>query len=378
MPYASSLSTHHDPGIAIGETIGEVLEVLGPSPDVVVLFISGNFLPHAENFLTATQNLLQPAALIGTTAVSVISGPREVEDQGAVALWGGRFTGTASTIRLDARQLSGGAIEIDELPQSSAHTLILLADPFTFPTELAVSAWSNSHPQLQVIGGLASAASAPNGNRLLIDDQMYETGAVGLLVEGPTRVDPLVSQGCRPVGSPLIVTAADQNLIRELGGKPALVRLEEMFQGLSENEKLLVNQGLHIGRVIDEHKVDFGTGDFLIRAVMGADQRTGSLAIGDNAPVGSTVQFQVRDAQSADDDLRLLVQPLDPADGALLFTCNGRGTHLFEHPDHDAAIIADLVRQEAVAGMFCAGEIGPVGTQSFLHGFTASAAIFRD
>ena len=111
---------------------------------------------------------------------------------------------------------------------------------------------------------------------------------------------------------------------------------------------------------------------------MGADQRTGSLAIGDNAPVGSTVQFQVRDAQSADDDLRLLVQPLDPADGALLFTCNGRGTHLFEHPDHDAAIIADLVRQEAVAGMFCAGEIGPVGTQSFLHGFTASAAIFRD
>ncbi len=378
MPYASSLSTHHDPGIAIGETIGEVLEVLGPSPDAVALFVSGDFLSHAENFLAATQNLLQPAALIGATAVSVISGSREVEDQGAVALWGGRFAGTASTVRLDAHRLSGGAIEIDELAHSGAHTLILLADPFTFPTELAVKTWSDSHPQLQVIGGLASAASAPNGNRLLVDDQIYQTGAVGLLVEGPTRVDPLVSQGCRPVGSPLIVTAADQNLIRELGGKPALERLEEMFKSLSESERMLVNQGLHIGRVIDEHKVDFGTGDFLIRAVMGVDQRTGSLAIGDNAPVGSTVQFQVRDAQSADDDLRLLVQPLDPADGALVFTCNGRGTHLFEHPDHDAAIIADLVRQEAVAGMFCAGEIGPVGTQSFLHGFTASAAIFRD
>ncbi|HJM22587.1 MAG TPA: hypothetical protein QF409_11440, partial [Acidimicrobiales bacterium] len=109
MPYASSLSTHHDPGIAIGETIGEVLEVLGPSPDAVALFVSGDFLSHAENFLAATQNLLQPAALIGATAVSVISGSREVEDQGAVALWGGRFAGTASTVRLDAHRLSGGA-----------------------------------------------------------------------------------------------------------------------------------------------------------------------------------------------------------------------------------------------------------------------------
>jgi small ligand-binding sensory domain FIST len=180
------------------------------------------------------------------------------------------------------------------------------------------------------------------------------------------------------VGLPLIVTAAEGNLIQELGGKPALRRLEEMFNGLNENERLLVNQGLHIGRVIDEHKVEFGTGDFLIRAVLGADQRTGSLAIGDNAPVGSTVQFQVRDAESADEDLRLLVEPIDSADGALVFTCNGRGSHLFEHPDHDAAIIADLVRREAVAGMFCAGEIGPVGEHSFLHGFTASAAIFRD
>ena len=151
-----------------------------------------------------------------------------------------------------------------------------------------------------------------------------------------------------------------------------------MFKGLDDAEKMLVNQGLHIGRVIDEHKADFGTGDFLIRGVMGADQRTGAVAIGDHAPVGSTVQFQVRDAASADEDLRLMVEPLRPADGALVFTCNGRGTNLVEGPDHDAAIIADLVQHNAVAGMFCAGEIGPVGTHSFLHGFTASAAIFRD
>ena len=378
MPYASSLSTHNDPGVAIGETIGEILEVIGPAPDAVVVFISGDFIIHAKDFLTATHQLLQPKTLVGTTAVSVIAGAREVEEQGAVAVWAGKFAGTVSTIRLEARQAPDGVIKIDELSNAEAHTLILLADPFSFPAELAVDAWSTSRPDLQIIGGLASGANTPKGNRFLLDDQIYDAGAVGLLIGGATQVEPLVSQGCRPVGLPLIVTAAEGNLIQELGGKPALRRLEEMFNGLSENERLLVNQGLHIGRVIDEHKVEFGTGDFLIRAVLGADQRTGSLAIGDNAPVGSTVQFQVRDAESADEDLRLLVEPIDSADGALVFTCNGRGSHLFEYPDHDAAIIADLVRREAVAGMFCAGEIGPVGEHSFLHGFTASAAIFRD
>ena len=378
MPYASSLSTHNDPGVAIGETIGEILEVIGHAPDAVVVFISGDFIIHAKDFLAATHQLLQPKTLVGTTAVSVIAGAREVEEQGAVAVWAGKFAGTVSTIRLEARQAPDGVIKIDELSNAEAHTLILLADPFSFPAELAVDAWSTSRPDLQIIGGLASGANTPKGNRFLLDDQIYDAGAVGLLIGGATQVEPLVSQGCRPVGLPLIVTAAEGNLIQELGGKPALRRLEEMFNGLSENERLLVNQGLHIGRVIDEHKVEFGTGDFLIRAVLGADQRTGSLAIGDNAPVGSTVQFQVRDAESADEDLRLLVEPIDSADGALVFTCNGRGSHLFEHPDHDAAIIADLVRREAVAGMFCAGEIGPVGEHSFLHGFTASAAIFRD
>ncbi len=378
MPYASSLSTHHDPGVAIGETIGEMLEVVGPHPDAVVLFISGDLMIHAKDLLAATHQLLQPKTLIGTTAVSVIAGAREVEEQRAVAMWAGKLAGTVSAVRLTARQGLDRCIEIDELNNVNAHTLILLADPFTFPTELAVDSWSGPHPDLQVIGGLASGANAPNGNRLMLDDQIYDTGAVGLLIEGPTHVEPLVSQGCRPVGWPLIVTSAEGNLVHELGGKPALKRLEEMFNGLSENEQLLVNQGLHIGRVIDEHQTDFGTGDFLIRGVMGADQRTGSLAIGDHVPIGSTIQFQVRDAKSADEDLRLMAQQISSADGALLFTCNGRGSHLFEHPDHDAAIIADLVRHEAVAGMFCAGEIGPIGTRSFLHGFTASAALFRD
>ena len=167
-------------------------------------------------------------------------------------------------------------------------------------------------------------------------------------------------------------------MIYELGGRPALQRLEEMIEVMPEKEKMLVNHGLHVGRVIDEHKLEFSRGDFLIRAVIGADRDSGVVAIGDLAPVGSTIQFQVRDASSATEDLTQLSSRIPMADGALLFTCNGRGTNLFEAPNHDASEVAARIKGEAVAGMFCAGEIGPVSEQSFLHGFTASAAVFRD
>ena len=110
MPYASSLSTHNDPGVAIGETIGEILEVIGPAPDAVVVFISGGFITHAKDFLAATHQLLQPKTLVGTTAVSVIAGAKEVEEQSAVAVWAGKFAGTVSTIRPEARQAPDGVI----------------------------------------------------------------------------------------------------------------------------------------------------------------------------------------------------------------------------------------------------------------------------
>ncbi|MBA3303569.1 MAG: FIST C-terminal domain-containing protein, partial [Acidimicrobiia bacterium] len=115
-----------------------------------------------------------------------------------------------------------------------------------------------------------------------------------------------------------------------------------------------------------------------IRNVLGAERGPeGGLVVGDDVEVGATVQLQVRDAASADADLRSLLAPCD-ADGALLFTCNGRGTHLFGEPDHDAAAVADVLADPPLAGMSCAGEVGPVGTRSFLHGFTASMLLFRE
>jgi len=378
MPYASSLSTHGDPGVAVAEAIGQIIDKLGSSPDLAVLFVSGGFVARLDDFALAIQEILVPSTLIGSTAVSVICGEKEIENQSAISIFAGNFDGKAVPVRLndDASELHDlhSRQELDGMP----HTLVLLADPFSFPVENAINDLGSRFPDLQVIGGLASAGNAPGINRLLLDDASFSHGAVGVLLGGEVIIEPLVSQGCRPIGSPLIVTKSEGNLIYELAGQPALERLQDMVKEMSDDERSLVTSGLHVGRVIDEHRIEFSRGDFLIRAVMGADQKSGVVAIGDVVPIGSTIQFQVRDAISAQEDLRLLTSELKSADGALLFTCNGRGENLFDIPHHDAEQIASKIVDGAVAGMFCAGEIGPVGSHSFLHGFTASAAIFRD
>src|SRR5690606_24546325 len=212
-----------------------------------------------------------------------------------------------------------------------------------------------------------------------LDGEVVADGGVGAVLPAAAAPTLVVSQGCRPVGDPMIVTRAEGNVIAELAGRPALVRLEDLARALPADERAQLAAGLHLGVAVDEHRVTFERGDFLVRNVLGADRASGALAVGDVVPVGTTVQFQVRDAAAADEDLRTLLAAASAgaeAGGALLFTCNGRGRRPFGEPDHDAPVPEAPAPSGAVAGMFCAGEIGPVGPRSFVHGFTASIALF--
>jgi small ligand-binding sensory domain FIST len=381
MPFASALSTHPVPAQAVGEVTGQVLEQLGgASPDLAVLFVTR---PHAgalEDAAAAVRKILSPGVLLGCAAESVVGNGLEIEEAAAVTLWAG-VIGDVAPIRLwaepdadDAPQVAGWPSSLPFEPQG----LLLLADPYTTPVEQLIKGLEDTQPGLVVLGGMASAARGPGGNRLVLDEHIYTSGAVGALIGPGARLSSVVSQGCRPIGRPLVVTKAERNVIYELAGEPALERLLEMVKdGMPERDVRLINQGLHMGLVIDEHQIDFGRGDFLVRNVLGADQSNGAIAIGDVVDIGTTVQFQVRDAESADEDLRQLLEARQ-ADGALLFTCNGRGTRLFPEPDHDAQVVGELLDEPPLAGFFAAGELGPVGGRNFLHSFTASLALFED
>jgi small ligand-binding sensory domain FIST len=259
--------------------------------------------------------------------------------------------------------------------------VLLLSDPYSFPTDAVLDTITEAAPAVPVLGGIASARTAAGDAALFVGDRVCPDGAVGVSLQGVEML-PCVSQGAAPVGREVTITAAEGNVIHELAGRPALETLQLIISELSPREQGLVAGGLLIGLVIDGGKPDYEQGDFLVRGVLGAESDSGALVVGAQVGPGQVVRLHARDARSADDDLRealkLRMEALAgerPA-GALVFTCNGRGSAMFGIPDHDVGTIERALGGAPTAGFFAAGEIGPVGGRSFLHGFTATLAVF--
>lgn len=374
--FGQALSEHPLATHAVGEVVGAVIEQIDQEPDFAVIFVSADHAGAMEDIVFAVRELLRPRTLVGTTGGTVVGGGKEVEQRSAISLWAARGL-DVDAVRLRAVR-SGDTAAIVGWPGDhvdGAAAVLLMADPFTFPTEALLTHVREHHPGLPIVGGLASAAQQPGLNRLVIDGSVVTEGAVAAILRGPVRAEAVVSQGCRPIGDAFVVTGASGNVITSVGGEPPLQRLETIATSLPPDEQAMLRQGIHLGLVFDEHQADFGRGDFLIRNLVGADRDDGSVIADHQIEVGTTVQFQVRDAASADDDLRILLRDR-VAEGALLFTCNGRGTNLFDQPHHDASLITRALRSPALAGMSCMGEIGPVGGTNYLHGFTASMLLF--
>jgi small ligand-binding sensory domain FIST len=389
MPFAAALATGPHTLAAAAELCAAVRDRGTGSPDLAFVFFSAHHAAASRELGRALRDALAPRCLVGCVAESVIGNDREVEDEPSVSLWvawwGKKVSVDPFHLTLE-RTADGPSVMgwpdalADAEPGQSA--LLLVGDPFSVPTDLLLQRVNEDHKGLRVMGGMASGIHAAGECRLLLGEAVHNHGAAGVLLQGPIGLRPVVSQGCRPIGRPFVVTKGEENVILQLGGRPPLAVLQELWQSLDEPEKKLFQQGLHVGRVINEYQGDFQRGDFLIRNVIGLDRTTGALAITDRVRVGQTLQFQVRDAATADEDLHALLQ-LDvsahakPPAGALLFSCNGRGKRLFGVPDHDAAALRAQAGDIPVAGFFAQGELGPVGGQNFIHGFTASVALFE-
>lgn len=344
-------------------------------PDLVALFCSGEHSAEAHDLAELLSDLAPDAAVFGACAADgVIGAGREQQDGPALSL-------LAVTLPAGARvtpfhtQIGDGhdGPELVGLPSPPPGSLVLaIADPHSTPVENLVDGLAGV-PLLGGFAGLGERGAA----RLFTNGGCVEEGAVGVVLDG-MAVRPIVSQGARPIGPEMVVTAAEGNLVLELAGLPALERVQQVVAELPLTDRLLLENGLLIGLVIDENRPEHGLGDFLVRGVIGADSTTGALAIGDLPRVGQTVRLHVRDAESASRELDDLLarQEAEPASAALLFACNGRGRSLFAKADHDAGAVARLLGSDAVAGCFCQGELGPVGGRTFVHGYTASVALW--
>jgi small ligand-binding sensory domain FIST len=356
----------------------------GRTPDLALVFVCG--VDTAETAAAGERacELTGAVSTLGCTAPGVIGGGSAVEAASAVAVWCAVLPDVhVRTFHLEVMPATEGmaVVGLPERDETDA-VAVLLADPWSFPVDGFVARSNDSLAGLPFVGGLASGLHGRGSTRLFLGGQSLDRGAVGVVLGGPVGARTVVSQGCRPIGPAMTVTRSDGNVVLELAGIPARAKLESLLADLDPADQALASTGLQIGIAIDEYADDHGQGDFLIRGIAGLDDTRGGLVVGDLVPVGRTVQFQLRDAAAASDDLRAVLgkfragNTLDTVEGALLFSCNGRGAAMFPDPAHDVTTVQDGLGTAGVAGFFAAGEIAPVGGRNHVHGFTAAVLAF--
>ncbi|MDQ4102965.1 MAG: FIST C-terminal domain-containing protein [Actinomycetota bacterium] len=381
--FGDGLAVDSDLVAAAESAVTQALAPLcGQRPDLLCVFLCGNDPAVVEAAGIRAMAVGGARTTLGCSAGGVIGAGRGVEALPAVSAFAACVPGVRFTLlRLELVHSPDGAV-VTGMPdhQDDDAVAVILADPFTFPLADFLQRSNDNHTVLPLIGGVASGPRGARSAQLFLDGRSVRGGAVGVLLGGPVTVRPVVSQGCRPFGPPMVVTKAERNVLLELAGTPALAKLEQIVAEIPAEERQAIARGLQIGVAMDEYVEEHERGDFLIRPIVGADHQLGAIAIGEVVDVGQTVRFQVRDASAADEDLKELFTRFraeaGPVGGALLFSCNGRGKTMFPSADHDVLAVRAGLETTGVAGFFAAGEIGPVAGRNYLHGFTASILVF--
>jgi small ligand-binding sensory domain FIST len=356
--------------------------------DVVILFASSFYAEHFPAILARVREASGGALLIGCAGQAIIGNKQELEDVPALSLLAlvlpdatlrpVRFTQTT----LEECETPLAWRECLDVQIEDVNSWLIFADPFRLEIEHLLDGLAGAYGECPILGGLASS-SDPTARRthIFLNDEVFTDGGVGLALGGPYTLLPLVSQGCEPIGETWTITSVRDNLIRTISNRPAYDMLVETFKGLPHEVQQRAQRNLLVGLAADEYLDTFQRGNFLIRPLIGVERGTGALAIGALPRIGQTIQFQMRDAKAADLDLTELLDQVSATLGhqlpiaGVLCTCNGRGMGLFGAPHHDACAITQQLGEFPLAGLFCNGEIGPIGPRPFLHGFTASLAL---
>ena len=360
------------------------------APDVSLglVFLSPKFFEHSGEVLEILRVHAQIPLLAGCSSSGLVANAEEIESTGGLVLALYSLPGAQlKGVRLTPEDVNASADPMDwpatiGVAPEAVNSWLAFLDTFNFDSEGWLRTWNRSYPAQPVYGGLASGAFPEPRAQVYLNGEVFEDGGVAIAVGGAVTLAGVISQGCTPIGEAWPLTRVEQNLIRHIGNRPAYTVLSETVQQLTPEEQRRAQGNLCIGLVVNEYLETFHRGDFLVRNLISGDPNSGVLAVGALPRMGQTIQFQRRDAATADEDMNELLararQDLERATiyGGCLFCCNGRGKNLFGKPSHDAALVQKHFNLPALSGFFCNGEIGPVGEKNFVHGFTAALALF--
>ncbi|HWE30256.1 MAG TPA: FIST N-terminal domain-containing protein [Polyangia bacterium] len=384
MKWASALSERTDTAAAVAEAAAALALQLGTDePDLVLAFVSPHHAGSYDVVPAAIRAVFPRALLLGCSASGVIGNGREVEARPALSLTAASLPG----VRL--RPLSfpaavEGKVDPTRLGVNAADDphFLILCDPYSFDARALVTTLDAAFPSGRKVGGMASGGDHAGDNVLYCAGEIHQRGAVGVALTGDIAIDTIVAQGCRPIGTPLTITRADGHIIRELNGKSPVDVLRETYESLDNSrDQELFRHSLFIGLELDSSAIEYQATDFLVRDMVGVDPSSGAIAVAANVRPWQVMHFLLRDARTAEHDLKAHLERYradTPAPaGALLFSCVGRGMHLFDRPDHDTDLFRARVGTLPLGGAFCNGQIGPVGAHTFLHGYTSAFGLFR-
>ncbi len=390
MRFTSGVSDAVQAEQAVAHASASVLKQLGEDRcDLACLFASPIYRADWPEIIALVHERLHPSVLIGCSASGVIGADKELEWVPALSLVGASLPGVAYhpfVVHPDELEQSGpGGFWIDKVGASPEErpVFILLADAYTCDAGKLLTELNATYPHRPIVGGLVSGGHEPGEHLLFAGADVIREGAVGLAMTGNIELDTIVSQGCRPFGRSYVITKAEEHIVWELGGRPALDVLREALVGLSPSDQALAQQAIFAGVVINEMKVGFQPGDFVVRQLVGIDPPSGAIAVGEQMQVGQTIQFHLRDPEASQQDLRRLLEARGPAfqaappAGALFFNCTGRGKSFYGKAHQDTKTIRGFHATVPMGGFFCNGEIGPIGGTNWLHGYTASVGFFR-
>ena len=363
-------------------------QLLAPQVSLGLVFMSPAFFPHARQTLEILRVHARTPLLTGCSSTGLIAGANEIESAsgfvlGLYSLPGAELKGFRFTQKQveEAGNAAYWRVETGVEPKRTNGWLVFI-DPFHLDAESWLRSWNDAYAPLPALGGLASGVFSDQTTQVYLNGDVFEDGGVAVSVGGDVKLASVISQGCTPIGETWTLTRVEHNLIRQIANRPAYAVLAETFQKLPPAEQQKARNNLLIGLVINEYLDEFHRGDFLVRNFIGGDPNSGVLAVSAMPRAGQTIQFQRRDAAAATEDMHELLTRAKNrlADatiyGGCLCSCNGRGQNLFRRPNHDAEMVQDRLGPLGLAGFFCNGEIGPIGERNFLHGYTASLALF--
>lgn len=381
MKWSSVLSTKENLEAAIAEASSELLENLEHTPSVVFVFLSPFYHLHFDRAPELFKQFLPDSVVVGCAACGIFAGGIELEDAVGVGMVGA-YLPEVEVVPFYMKDSHTDPLELVASVEAEPQ-LVLFSDPLTFDHGEFLTRLNAATTPLPIIGGLASGASETTYNVLFLNDTVYKSGAVGLILTGNIMLEQFVSQGSKGLGAPCFATRVRGNVIYELDGYPAELVLGTMLESIDEAERLLFEESGLMGIYEDTHCDERLSTTHDVRQIIGIDDGTSSIILDEPIAENSIVRILIGDPYQSHEflieNLKRYKQQVSDGElsGALVFSCARRGEGFYNDQGHETTVFKETFESLPLGGFYSFGELVQEKGKARICGLSSAFGFFK-